>query len=68
MDVSANCYGGLDWLDVTLFNEDFFHFLTKDSQFSFWQDGSVLDGLKPIINNVLSHFSFDLKYFFYLFD
>jgi hypothetical protein len=65
MDVSANCNGGLDWLDVRFFDEDLFHFLAKDSKFSFWQDGSVLDGLKPIINNVLSHFSFVLKYFLF---
>ena len=56
MDISANCNGGLDWLDVALFNEDLLYFLTEDSKFSFWQDGTVLDGLEPIINNVLSHF------------
>ena len=56
MDISADSNWGLDWLDVTLFDKDLLHLLAEDSQFSFWQDGTVLDGLKPIINNVLSHF------------
>ena len=56
MDISADSNWSLDWLDVTLFDQNFLDFLAKDSEFSFWQDGPVLDGLKPIINNVLSHF------------
>jgi hypothetical protein len=56
VDISANGDWRLHWLNVALFDEDLLHLLAKDSQFSFWQDGTVLYSLQPIINDVLTHF------------
>ena len=64
MDISTNGDGRLDWLHVALLDEDLLHLFTKDSQFSFWQDGTVLYGLQPIINDVLTHFCSSDNYYF----
>ena len=56
MDITANGYWRLHWLHIALLDQDLLHLLAKDSQLSFWQNGTVLDGLKPIINDVLTHF------------
>ena len=65
VDVSANSDWSLHWLHIALLDQDLLDLLAKDSQLSFWQDGSVLHGLKPIINNVLTHFSFTLDYYLF---
>jgi hypothetical protein len=57
VDISANGHWRLHWLHVALLDQDLLHLLAQDSQLSFWQDGTVLDGLKPIIDDVLTHFS-----------
>ena len=57
MDVTANRNWRLHRLHVALLDEDLLDLLAEDSELSFWENGTVLDGLKPIINDVLTHFS-----------
>ena len=45
MDISADSNWGLDWLDVTLLNEDLLNLFAQNSELSLWKDGTVLDGL-----------------------
>lgn len=36
VDISTDGYWSLDWLDITLLNENFLDLFAKNSQFSFW--------------------------------
>lgn len=66
MDISADSDRSLDWLHIALFDQDLFDLLAKDSQLSFWQNGTVLDGLKPIIDDVLTHFFSNYTQIFFI--
>ena len=56
MNITTDGDGGLDWLDVTLFNENFLYFLTENSEISFRKDGSFSDGIKPLVDILSTHF------------
>lgn len=45
MDISADSYWSLNWLNVTLFDENLLDLLAKDSELSLWENCSVFDGL-----------------------
>ena len=56
MNVTADGDGSLDWLDVAFLNEDLFDFFAEDAEFALRKNGSLLDGLKPVVDVVLAHF------------
>ena len=50
VDVTTDGNGSLHGLNVALFDKDFLNFLAKDSEFSLGEDGSTLNGLKPVVD------------------
>lgn len=58
MDVSANGHRSLHWLYVAFFDQDFFDFFADDSEFSFRENGSVFNSLKPIVDVSSTHLLF----------
>jgi len=55
MNISTNGDRGLNWLNVAFLDQNFLYLFAKDSEFSFWQYGTVFDGLEPRINVTGSH-------------
>jgi hypothetical protein len=63
MDVTTDSHWCLHGLHIALLDQNLLNLFAQDSQFSLWQNCTVFDGLKPIINDVLTHFSLNFKIF-----
>jgi hypothetical protein len=56
VDITADCDGCADGLNVTLFDKDLLDFFAEDSEVSFGEDTATLDSAKPLIDvDVRSH-------------
>ena len=56
VNVSTYCDRSANGLNVAFFDEKFFDFFAKNSEFSFRKNCPVFNSLKPVVDVVLAHF------------